>query len=182
MIAYLVFLLWLFMGIAIIADKFMEAIEVITSATKRVEVFDKNGESKFFVEVPIWNPTLANLSLMALGSSAPEILLNVIETMGTLGKPASELGPFTIVGSAAFNLLFISAVCIPSVDEPKKIADLGVFFVTTVFSLFAYIWLYICLIFDPSKDEVTVVEAWLTLGFMAILLFLAFGADRYNAF
>jgi solute carrier family 8 (sodium/calcium exchanger) len=29
----------------------------------------------------LWNPTVANLTLMALGSSAPEILLNVIETI-----------------------------------------------------------------------------------------------------
>ena len=31
-------------------------------------------------KVNVWNPTVANLTLMALGSSAPEILLNVIET------------------------------------------------------------------------------------------------------
>jgi Ca2+/Na+ antiporter len=82
---------------------------------------------------------------MALGSSAPEILLSVVETMGKLGKPAGELGPSTIVGSAAFNLLFISAVCIPAVEDPKKINDMGVFITTAIFSLFAYIWLYICL-------------------------------------
>jgi len=35
---------------------------------------------------------------------------------------------------------------IPAVDEPKKIADMGVFITTAVFSLFAYGWLYICLI------------------------------------
>ena len=119
---------------------------------------------------------------MALGSSAPEILLSVIETMGSLGEKAGVLGPSTIVGSAAFNLLFISAVCIPSVDEPKKIADLGVFAVTAIFSLFAYAWLYICLIFKPSDNQVTRVEAWLTLMFFFILLGLAFGADRYNAY
>ena len=31
--------------------------------------------------VMVWNPTVANLTLMALGSSAPEILLSVIETV-----------------------------------------------------------------------------------------------------
>jgi Ca2+/Na+ antiporter len=82
---------------------------------------------------------------MALGSSAPEILLSVLETMQRLGKEAGALGPSTIVGSAAFNLLFISAVCIPAVDEPKKIFDMGVFTTTAVFSLFAYLWLYYCL-------------------------------------
>jgi len=143
---YFAFLMFLFLGIAIIADIFMEAIEVITSTTSRKEVWDKSGKTKFFVEVPVWNPTIANLSLMALGSSAPEILLSVLETVGRLGKVAGELGPSTIVGSAAFNLLFISAVCIPAVEEPKKIFDMKVFTVTAVFSLFAYCWLYYCLI------------------------------------
>ena len=57
------------------------------------------------VKVKVWNPTIANLTLMALGSSAPEILLTVIETVTTLGGKPGELGPSTIVGSAAFNLL-----------------------------------------------------------------------------
>ena len=116
---------------------------------------------------------------MALGSSAPEILLSVVETMGKLGEPAGELGPSTIVGSAAFNLLFISAVCIPSVTEVKAIDDMGVFITTSIFSLFAYIWLYICLQVT-TPGYVTSSEAWLTLSFFFILLVLAFGADKYN--
>lgn len=62
----------------------------------------------------IWNATVANLTLMALGSSAPEILLSVIE-ITTGGFFSGELGPSTIVGSAAFNLLIIIAVCIVAV-------------------------------------------------------------------
>ena len=53
----------------------------------------------------VWNPTLANLTLMALGSSAPEIILNIYETLITLGGTPGELGASTIVGSAAFNFL-----------------------------------------------------------------------------
>ena len=151
---YFIFLMYLFFGIAIIADIFMEAIEVITSTTKRVEIFDKTGKNKYFVELPVWNETVANLTLMALGSSAPEILLAVIETLQTLGEEAGDLGPSTIVGSAAFNLLVISAVCIPAVDDPKKINDMGVFFTTSAFSIFAYLWLLICLQFS-SEGEVT---------------------------
>ncbi len=63
------------------------------------------------IEVPVWNGTVANLTLMALGSSAPEILLSCIEIIKNKFE-AGELGPGTIVGSAAFNLLVISAVCI----------------------------------------------------------------------
>ena len=35
---YLVVLLWLFLGVGIISDKFMEAIEQITSETKDIEL------------------------------------------------------------------------------------------------------------------------------------------------
>lgn len=54
---------------------------------------------------------MANLTLMALGSSAPEIMLSSIEAAALEFKPA-DLGPSTIVGSAAFNLLVITGFCI----------------------------------------------------------------------
>jgi len=54
------------------------AIENITSQTKQIELWDAEGQKKFLIETPIWNETVANLTLMALGSSAPEILLSVI--------------------------------------------------------------------------------------------------------
>lgn len=122
---------------------------------------------------------MANLTLMAFGSSAPEIILSVLEAVKSLGEPAGELGPSTIVGSAAFNLLVISAVSIASVTEVKRIDDMGVFVTTGIFSMFAYIWLYICLAVS-SEDEVTVTEACLTLGYFFLLLILAFCADKYN--
>lgn len=154
----------------------MEAIEVITSKTKLVVIPDKDGKS-IELEIPVWNATIANLTLMALGSSAPEILLSVVGVVTALGEPADELGPSSIVGSAAFNLLVISAVSILSIgDEVKKIYDMGVFFTTMSFSLFAYVWLFICL----EDNEVSPTEAWLTLVFFVILVVLAFAADKFN--
>ena len=44
-------------------------------------------------------------------------MLAVIETSMTLGDVPGELGPSTIVGSAAFNLLVISAVCIIAIGK-----------------------------------------------------------------
>lgn len=88
------------------------------------------------------------------------------------------LGASTIVGSAAFNLLVISGVSILAVDDgPKKIKDTGVFFITSVSSLFAYVWLYLVLNV-MSKEEVIMAEGWLTLFFFALLIILAYGADR----
>ena len=45
--------------------------------------------------VTVWNSTVANLTLMALGSSAPEILLSVIEVFST----GFYAGILTIVNS-----------------------------------------------------------------------------------
>ena len=40
---YLLFLIWLFIGITILADIFMESIETITSKANLVEVVDSDG-------------------------------------------------------------------------------------------------------------------------------------------
>lgn len=122
---------------------------------------------------------MANLTLMAFGSSAAEIILSLIEAIKSLGEEAGEMGPSTIVGSAAFNLLIISGVSILAVDEPKKIDDMGVFVTTGAFSIFAYVWMYVCLEIN-SRAEVTVTEAVLTFCYFIILLILAFLADKYN--
>jgi len=181
-IVYLVALGYLFLGIAIISDIFMEAIEEITAQTKSVELWDNDGKVKCYIDIPVWNATVANLSLMALGSSAPEILLSVIGTVQDLEAIPSKLGPSTIVGSAAFNLLIISALSIIAVDEePKKIFDVGVFAVTSIFSLFAYIWLFLTLS-EFSAGVIETWEAWLTLVFCFLLIIFSYSADRINSF
>ena len=68
-ILYLVFLLWTFVGVALAADVFMSAIEEITSQESTVTTQSKDGKIRRF-RARVWNPTVANLTLMALGSSA----------------------------------------------------------------------------------------------------------------
>lgn len=62
----------------------------------------QTGEEPEVIEVKVWNETVANLTLMALGSSAPEILLSIIEIAGNNFK-AGELGPGTIVGECSIS-------------------------------------------------------------------------------
>ena len=83
------------------------------------------------LEVLTWNPTVANLTLMAIGSSAPEILLSSVELLGG-GMYSGELGPMTIVGSAAFNLLLITGICMNALSggETRKIHHYHVFCAT----------------------------------------------------
>ena len=76
-LVYFSAMLYLFIGVSIISDRFMAAIEVITSQEKEITVRKKSGETQILV-VRVWNETVANLTLMALGSSAPEILLSII--------------------------------------------------------------------------------------------------------
>jgi len=153
-------LIYLFLGISIISDKFMDSIEVITSQTVTIEVKDNNGNT-YQEKVQVWNPTVANLTLMALGSSAPEILLALLETSTKLDDCPGQLGAATIVGSASFNLLVISGLSIYAVSEEndndperddtvpkgiKKINDMGVFSVTSITSILAYVWMFVVLI------------------------------------
>ena len=171
-ILYCLGLGWSFMGVAIIADIFMVAIEEITSQRKQVQI-----KGKFFF-VKSWNDTVANLTLMALGSSAPEILLACIECLSGQFF-AGDLGPSTIVGSAAFNLLVISAVCIVGIPkgEIRRINDMNVFAVTCTFSIFAYLWLLIVLmVWTPNV--VTLAEAILTFLMFPLVVILAYMADQ----
>jgi solute carrier family 8 (sodium/calcium exchanger) len=94
-VLYFIFLLYLFLGIAKIADIFMKSIERITSKKTKLHYPDPDGRDKVYtVEVPLWNATVANLTLMALGSSSPEILLSIIEIVGNRFE-SGELGPGT---------------------------------------------------------------------------------------
>jgi len=139
----------------------------------------KEGK-RLLIEKPVWNPTIANLTLMALGSSAPEIILSVSDTLSNINSTPGELGPMTIVGSAAFNLMVISAVSIMSVTQVKKIFDVRVFAITAISSTWAYVWFFLCLtVITP--DYIDVWEAWVTFGFMIVLLIFAYTADRCTA-
>ncbi|XP_005799652.2 sodium/calcium exchanger 1-like isoform X2 [Xiphophorus maculatus] len=176
-IVYFVALIYMFLGMSIIADRFMSSIEVITSQEKEITIKKPNGETTT-ATVRIWNETVSNLTLMALGSSAPEILLSVIEVCGH-GFEAGSLGPSTIVGSAAFNMFVIIALCVYVVPdgETRKIKHLRVFFVTAAWSLFAYIWLYMILsVISPGEVEVW--EAVLTFLCFPLCVVQAWVADR----
>ncbi|KAL4659982.1 sodium/calcium exchanger 1-like [Arapaima gigas] len=176
-IVYFVALIYMFLGMSIIADRFMSSIEVITSQEKEITIKKPNGETTT-ATVRIWNETVSNLTLMALGSSAPEILLSVIEVCGHKFK-AGDMGPSTIVGSAAFNMFIIIALCVYVVPdgETRKIKHLRVFFVTAAWSIFAYIWLYLILsVFSPGVVQVW--EAVLTFLFFPLCVVQAWVADR----
>ncbi|PAA93730.1 hypothetical protein BOX15_Mlig025911g1 [Macrostomum lignano] len=183
-ILYIAAMLYIFLGIAAASDAFMSAIEKITSTKKSVTFYDVELGQTVTKDVYVWNETVANLTLMALGSSAPEILLAIIETVSNLhlidsNMKGSSLGLFTIIGSAAFNLLVITGICVISVASPgfKYIKEFGVFCITSVFSLWAYVWMLLCAaVITPHTIDLW--EALLTLAFFPILVILAYCQDK----
>ena len=177
-VLYVLLMVWLFIGVAIVSDRFMESIEMITAQEKEVTVKDPKTGKNQIVIVKVWNETVANLTLMALGSSAPEIMLSVIEIWAK-GFKSGDLGPGTIVGSAAFNLLCISAVCVAGLPrgETRRIDMIVVFGITASFSIFAYVWLLVILKWS-SPDIVEMWEAILTFLFFPILVVIAYLADK----
>ncbi|XP_038141038.1 sodium/calcium exchanger 3 isoform X2 [Cyprinodon tularosa] len=176
-IVYFVAMIYMFLGVSIIADRFMAAIEVITSQEREIVIKRPNGETTT-TTIRVWNETVSNLTLMALGSSAPEILLSVIEVCGHEFE-SGELGPSTIVGSAAFNMFVIIGLCVSVIPqgEVRKVKHLRVFFITAGWSIFAYIWLYMILAVI-SPNVVQVWEGLVTLSFFPICVLLAWVADR----
>eukprot|EP00930_Biecheleria_cincta_P035667 TRINITY_DN24510_c0_g1_i1.p1 TRINITY_DN24510_c0_g1~~TRINITY_DN24510_c0_g1_i1.p1 ORF type:complete len:924 (-),score=152.53 TRINITY_DN24510_c0_g1_i1:48-2771(-) len=165
---YFCILIWSFQGVNVICDEFMAAIEQITSSTRTVWETNDKGD-KVAVKRTIWNETLANLSLMALGSSAPEILLSSVELCSD-GFFAGSLGPQTVVGSAAFNLFCISSVCVSAIPggEVRRIEKIQVFVFTCLCSVFAYFWMWlVVVVISPNK-----VEIW--EGVVTLILFFAF--------
>lgn len=163
---YLLVMFFLFLGISIISDRFMASIEIITSQEKEIMIKDRVTGKNQIITVKIWNETVSNLTLMALGSSAPEILLSVIEIVGR-DFQAGELGPSTVVGSAAFNLFMITAVCVSVLPpgEIRRIKHLRVFAFTASCSVLAYVWMYIIL----SVSTPGVIDVW--EGIVTLLCF-----------
>jgi len=84
------------------------------------------------------------------------------------------------VGSAAFNLLCISAVCVMAIPdgETRKIDQVPVYVITATCSVAAYMWLMFVLMAPPSPNVCETWEAVLTLLFFPILVFFAYLADR----
>lgn len=156
----------------------MASIEAITAQTG-IKKFLVDGKVRLF-RVKQWNGTVANLTLMALGSSAPEILLSIIELISN-DMHSGELGPSTIVGSAAFNLFCIVAVCVVAIpaDDTRIIMNLRVYSITAITSILAYIWLAIILIWS-SPDVIELWEALITFFAFPVLVCVAYWADKWK--
>ncbi|GLJ34091.1 hypothetical protein SUGI_0685300 [Cryptomeria japonica] len=152
----------------------------VVQQTRKIVILDPDTGAEVVTRERIWNYTLADISLLAFGTSFPQMSLAIIDAFQNLGQLyAGGLGPATLVGSAAFDLYPIHAVCVvvPKAGTVKKISDLGVWLVELVWSFWAYVWLYIIVqVWTPNV--VTIWEAGLTVLQFGLLLLHAYAQDK----
>ncbi|KAK8950798.1 Magnesium/proton exchanger [Platanthera zijinensis] len=169
-----------FIGLSVITARFFRSMEKIVKQTREITKIDPYTNTKVIEHERVWNYAIADISLLAFGTSFPQISLATIDAIRNIGQlNAGGLGPSTLVGSAAFDLFPIHAVCViaPKMGELKKISDIGVWLVELFWSFWAYIWLYIILeVWSPKV--ITIWEASLTVVQFFLLLLHAYAQDK----
>ncbi|KAI3829582.1 hypothetical protein L1987_03708 [Smallanthus sonchifolius] len=179
-VLYFLALAYCFIGLSAITARFFRSMEHVVQHTRLVTEVDPVTNIKTVKHEKVWNFTIADISLLAFGTSFPQISLATIDAIRNIGSLyAGGLGPGTLVGSAAFDLFPIHAVCVvvPKAGELKKISDLGVWIVELFWSFWAYIWLYIILeVWSPKV--ITFSEALFTVLQYALLLLHAYAQDK----
>ncbi|KAL0437629.1 UNVERIFIED_CONTAM: Magnesium/proton exchanger [Sesamum radiatum] len=169
-----------FIGLSAITGRFFRSMENVVKHARPVKERDPCTNAMVVKYKKVWNYAIADIALLAFGTSFPQISLATIDAIRNLGNLyAGGLGPGTLVGSAAFDLFPIHAVCVvvPKAGERKKISDIGVWLVELVWSFWAYIWLYIILeVWTPNV--ITLAEASLTVLQYGLLLMHAYAQDK----
>lgn len=177
---YLLGLAYCFVGLSAITARFFRSMENIVKQTREVVEIDPLTNARQIKQEKFWNYVIADITLLAFGTSFPQISLATIDAIRNIGQlNAGGLGPGTLVGSAAFDLFPIHAVCVivPKAGSLKKISDIGVWLVELFWSFWAYFWLYIILeIWTPNL--ITVWEALLTVLQFGLLLLHAYAQDK----
>ncbi|XP_021280525.1 magnesium/proton exchanger isoform X1 [Herrania umbratica] len=177
---YFLGLAYCFIGLSAITARFFRSMENVVKHTRTVVEIDPVTNTEIYRQEKVWNYTIADITLLAFGTSFPQISLATIDAIRNIGNLyAGGLGPGTLVGSAAFDLFPIHAVCVvvPRAGELKKISDIGVWLVELFWSFWAYAWLYIILeVWTPKV--VTLWEALLTVLMYGLLLTHAYAQDK----
>lgn len=116
--------------------------------------------------------TVSGASLMAMGSSAPELAIALLALFAADGAH-SDVGIATIVGSAVFNILIITGVS--AIVRPARVS-----WPSVVRDMTMYVACIILLLYVISDGQVTVPETLGFLGLYAIYLLILYRWDHIS--
>lgn len=170
--------LYIYIGIAIVTNRLMEAIGLITDKSRNVTVRDsKSGETKV-LRTNIWNKTVANLTLVCFASYAPEFLLSMVEMYAKHFK-AGDLGPNTVLGSYAFNIIFLVGLCVTQVpkNKIKLVKNLPFILLSSALNFVTLLWL-VCVLSLISYGTIEWWEGLMTMILGVCVIVAYWGAQK----
>ena len=114
---------------------------------------------------------VAGASLMAMGSSAPELAIALL-ALFTASGAHSDVGIATIVGSAVFNILVITGVS--AIAQPARIS-----WRVVVRDIVMYIFGVALLLVTIFDGQITIPEALIYLATYAVYLYVLFKWESF---
>jgi len=114
---------------------------------------------------------VAGASLMAVGSSAPELAIALFSLFRE-GGAHSDVGVGTIVGSAVFNILVITGVS--AVVRPARIT-----WQVVMRDCLIYVASILLLLVIFADGAITILEAFAFLGLYSVYIFILFQWDKF---
>lgn len=83
---YTVALAYCFIGLSAITARFFKSLENITKHTREVVTIDPDTNTPIEKHQKVWNYTIADITLLAFGTSFPQISLATIDAIRNLGQ------------------------------------------------------------------------------------------------
>ena len=137
-----------------------------------------DGHVRHF-RVRTWNATVANLTLMALGSSAPNPALGHRATLQRVVQRLSRSVDHRRLGRVQPLRHHRRLRRRDSGRRLSRDAQPRVYAVTAFFSVFAYVWLVIVLL-GTTPEIVDLPEAILTLFFFPLVVWMAYVVEKWS--
>lgn len=83
---YLLGLAYCFIGLSAITARFFRSMENVVKQTRKVVEIDPQTKSVLIKEEKVWNYTIADITLLAFGTSFPQISLAIIDAIQNIGQ------------------------------------------------------------------------------------------------
>lgn len=83
---YFLALAYCFIGLSAITERFFRSMEHVVQQTRTVVEIDPRNNTQRVRHEKVWNYTIADITLLAFGTSFPQISLATIDAIRNIGK------------------------------------------------------------------------------------------------